>query len=385
MVKIFSIIVLLTHYIYADISFDEFLNNALKNSPYLKANAINITQASLNGDIVKRYENPSLGFQYTKSESDIDKNEYAISVSQDINLWGVGKSNKNYADSLERKSTIEYKLSYAKFKQSISLLFVEYAKSCELYALAKDELKIASRIYNISKERYKAGTISNSVLLQAQVDYEMVEINLESLNLAMKRSYFNLLEFAGCNDEVELNHHHKFSILESKSNPDLEYLNSLNDEALALSELNTHKIERVKLQAGFERVDKQNSFSVGVEIPLTLFNTKTEELELAKLESHKLKLLHKKESTRVKLKLSQLRDERSLFQKLILKNTTTLQTQERLLEMFEDGYKISNLNLLQLQSIKNMVIQTKKSIIKLKLALDINIINTNYIQGAYNG
>jgi cobalt-zinc-cadmium efflux system outer membrane protein len=52
--------------------------------------------------------------------------------------------------------------------------------------------------------------------------------------------------------------------------------------------------------------------------------------------------------------------------------------------MFEDAYKIANVNLLELQNIKNRVIQTKEALIKIQTAIDQNTITTNYIAGAYN-
>ena len=69
---------------------------------------------------------------------------------------------------------------------------------------------------------------------------------------------------------------------------------------------------------------------------------------------------------------------------LMSKNTTTLKTQEKLLKMFEDSYKIANVNLLELQIIKNKTIKTEEFIIKIKSALNINTINTNYTTGTYN-
>ena len=55
-----------------------------------------------------------------------------------------------------------------------------------------------------------------------------------------------------------------------------------------------------------------------------------------------------------------------------------------LLKMFEEGYKIANINLLELQDIKNKVIETKERLIQIKTALNQNAIITNYMQGNYN-
>jgi len=81
------------------------------------------------------------------------------------------------------------------------------------------------------------------------------------------------------------------------------------------------------------------------------------------------------------IKISQ---ERILLQKLKTKSIETLKVQEKLLKMFEDGYKIASINLLELQNIKNQMIKTEESIIKIKSTLDVNTISINYITGAYN-
>jgi cobalt-zinc-cadmium efflux system outer membrane protein len=59
-------------------------------------------------------------------------------------------------------------------------------------------------------------------------------------------------------------------------------------------------------------------------------------------------------------------------------------TQIELLNMFQDAYKIANINLLELQDIKNKVIETKQRLIKIQTALNQNAIISNYIQGSYN-
>ena len=52
--------------------------------------------------------------------------------------------------------------------------------------------------------------------------------------------------------------------------------------------------------------------------------------------------------------------------------------------MYKDGYKIANINLLQLQDIKNKVIETKRVLIKIQTAFNQNAIYTNYSKGSYN-
>jgi len=54
------------------------------------------------------------------------------------------------------------------------------------------------------------------------------------------------------------------------------------------------------------------------------------------------------------------------------------------MRMYEDGYKIANVNLLALQDAKKRLVDTKERLIKVKIELDRNAIIQNYLQGHYN-
>lgn len=117
---------------------------------------------------------------------------------------------------------------------------------------------------------------------------------------------------------------------------------------------------------------------------MALFNTKSQEKQIAKLEADKAELLIKNEDAKVKIEIIRLQKQRDLLGVLKSKNEQTLKTQIKLLAMFEEAYKIANINLLELQNIKNSVIKTKESLVKIDTALNQNTITTNYISGAYN-
>ncbi len=52
--------------------------------------------------------------------------------------------------------------------------------------------------------------------------------------------------------------------------------------------------------------------------------------------------------------------------------------------MYEDGYKIANINLVELQLIKNHMIRTQEKLIDINTKKENNIIEYNYLTGAYN-
>jgi cobalt-zinc-cadmium efflux system outer membrane protein len=388
MIKILSAVVLISASLFAQ-DFDAFLDNALKNSSYLKSSNLSLSQAREQGSVMTRYKNPSLDLEYSSFKPDnfSDDNGYRAAFTQPVRLWGVGSDTEAYADATLKKAASNYSLSYAEFTRDISLLYTEYANQRKKLELAGEELEIAKHIYDISKERSSAGTISRGEMLQAQVDYEMVEIKAQTLNLDIQDTYFKLLKFAGIRNEVELDFKYEFKLAADASslkNPSINYLKSYKEEAKASSQINSNRVKWVDITAEFENEPDQNIMRVGASIPLAIFNTSSEEMQIAKLEADKTELLIENENAKISIENIKLKKQRELLLLLKSKNEETLKTQIKLLKMFEDGYKIASINLLELQNIKNRVIKTKESLIKIDTALNQNAITTNYIAGAYN-
>ncbi len=387
MIKKLSIIVLISSSLYSQ-SFSEFLNNALQNSPYLKSSNLSILQAKEEGSALMRYENPSLDLEYFKfnPDNEVSDNGYSISFTQPIRLWGVSSDKNNLASSLTKKALSNHSLTHAQFIHEISLAYTLYSEQKRLSKLRVLELEIAKHIYTISKERNKAGTISKGIMLQSEVEYEMIKINTQSLKLNSLDTYFELLKLAGIKDEIELDFKHNFNIETSlkQINPKIAYIKSLQEEAIASSKINSHKVESIDIVAGYEKEPEESIYKVGVSIPLVLFNKKSQEVRISELEADKAELLIKSENTKIKIQLSKLQKQREILLGLASQNKQLLKTQTKLFEMFKDAYKIANTNLLELQNMKNKLIKTKENLIKIKTALNQNAINTNYITGVYN-
>jgi cobalt-zinc-cadmium efflux system outer membrane protein len=117
---------------------------------------------------------------------------------------------------------------------------------------------------------------------------------------------------------------------------------------------------------------------------LAFFNDKSQEKSIAILQSNRSELLIQNEKSRLNMEITRLQREHQSLVKLNDKSKNILKTQLRLLTMYEDGYKIASISLLQLQDIKNKVIQTRRRLIEINTALNKNAIYTNYNQGNYN-
>lgn len=386
--KILISLILLTITAFAE-DFEHFLDKAVKQSPYLKAVTFGVDQAKEEGALLTRYKNPSLASEYSrfKPNRGNSDNGFKINYTQPVRLWGVGDDKERLSQATLQSAHADLAQKRARFIRDISLLYTQYAQQKMLVDLGDDELRIAKKIYAISKARYKAGTISRGVMLQSQIAYEMIRIQNESLRLTATQSYYDLLKQAGIKQEIELDTGYDFVIkatADRSLNPDILSLYSKQKRAVSEAAVQSNKIEWIRLSAEYESEPEQDITRAGVELPLAFFNTKSQEKKIARLEADKVDQLIMNKKTQLELESHRLQKQKQALVRLRERNRKVLETELKLLKMFEAGYKIANVNLLELQDIKNKVIETKERLIRIKTALNQNAIMTNYMQGAYN-
>lgn len=382
MLKNIIISLLLCTFLSAE-SFDEFLQKAINNSPYMESSALAVKQTKEEGDILTRYENPTLELEYSSFEQD---DGYRVGYSQPIRLWGISDDKKDLIDANNKNANASYAQKKAIFIRDISLAYTSYSKANKLLELSNESLSISKKIYEISIARFEGGTISHGVKLQAQIDYEMDENARDTLSLVTMDKYYSLLKVSGINKEIELENDYEFKInnIDNIINPRVNVLQTQQIQALSEVKLNSNAIEWIDLFAELENEPDQDILRVGVNFPLAFFNNKSQEKTISTLQASRSELLIKNEKLSLNIEFTKLKKEREALIKLNVNNKKILKTQQKLLKMYEDGYKISNINLLQLQDIKNKVIQTKKALIQIYTALNKNAIYTNYYQGTYN-
>lgn len=370
-------------------SFDNFLQRAIENSPYLKSSALGVEQAKEEGSIITRYKNPSLELEYSRFEPDFgdSDNGFRANLTQPIRLLGVGEDRERFSHATIESANALLIQKRATFIRDISLSYTLYSEQKMLLSLGNEELKIAEKIYGISKARYEVGTISRGVMLQSKVAFEMIKIRNESLSLVAMQKYYDLLKQAGVNQEIQLDTEYKFvnkASVDNSQNPKVLSLYREQKKALSQEAIYSNKIEWINLYAEYENEPEQDIARVGISLPLTLFNTKSQEKQIARLKAKEVDLLIQNENTQLNIQSNRLQKQDQTLLRLKNQNTEILVTELELLEMFKDGYKISNINLLELQDIKNRVIETKVRLIQIKTALNKNAIISNYMQGSYN-
>lgn len=368
--------------------FGEFYRQALQNSPYLKGNALRVDAAKEEARITTRYKNPTLEFEYSRFDAANggSDNGQRIALSQPVRLWGVGDARESVAQALRSRAKSGYALTRALFSKRVLGLYVHYKRDLQLLHLFDEASAIAKRIYEISLARYQNGTIAKADTIQAKLDYKLAQAKQKEAELAKLQSYYDLLAFAGFTEEVALqsDYSEPLSDADSQNNPLLQLHRSKANLARSQERLYSNKIEWVNLYAEYEGKPNDDIYRVGLNIPLALFNTKKEERQKALLEAKRAKLLAENSSRSLSIRLKALKKERTLLYELVQRFEAGLKDGEELLGLFEEGYRIANVNIVQLQQVKAALIKTKASLIEARAKLELNIIETNYLQGKYN-
>ena len=368
--------------------FGEFYKEALKNSPYLKGNALKVDAAKEEAAIATRYKNPTLELEYSQFDAadGSSDNGQRVALSQPVRLWGVGDARNSLARGVQNEAASSYALTKAIFTKKLLGLYVGYKRNAHLFKLAQQASEITKRIYDISLERYQNGTIAKADMIQSKLDYKLALAKQRQAELVKLQSYYDLLAFAGFTKEIELESEYTEQLAASniQSNPLLQLYYSRAALADSKERLFANKNEWIDIYAEYEGEPNDDIYRVGLNIPIAFFNTRKEERTKAMLEAKSAKLLAENTKRSLDIKLIALNKKRTLQKRLIKRLEEGLQEGEELLALFEEGYRIANVNIVQLQQVKAALIKTKASLIDAKTKLELNNIETNYLQGKYN-
>lgn len=370
-------------------SFETFLDTALQTSPYLESNRLNIEQSNVQARLTQRYKNPSLELELSNFSTDADGNKggYRAGLSQPLRLWGIGDDRKTLATAQKAEAQSFVKLNRANFVLSTSRAYSRYKYALAREALREEELEISQTILDISRARFDNGTIARVKFMQAEVDVHRGENRLNRAKVERLSSYYQLLATAGVTETPSIDDGYEFKLALGEDATDaasLLYVKSKRASAAAKAKLNANRLEWVNLYGEFEKEPDQKIARVGVSIPLILFNAKKEEKKIAQLEAKKRELQAKNMDNSLRMRLKKIETSIEALKRLEQSTAKLLQSQEKLLAMYRDGYKIANINLVELQSIKNQMIQTKADSLEIRYSKEQNIIQYNFLVGEYN-
>jgi cobalt-zinc-cadmium efflux system outer membrane protein len=366
-------------------SFDTLLSKALSQNYSLKSDNINIQKEIIRGDISTRWDNPQLELELSRFDESLGDMGFRTSVTQSIPLPSIQRDREILSTKEVELKRANYRLNRAKYIKNLSLLYVDYVGRSNLYKSSLDETKIAKDIYALVEAREGAGSVSRGELLRARVDYDMAMESKDSVGLSETKSYYRLLKYANISKNIDISTSYKFKVIHRNThNPTINLLKSSQSRDIAKSNLESHIIKSVGLFGEYEEDRGEGVVRLGVSIPLGINDRKDEEIQLSKLESKQNLLKLDRERIRLEITLNELRDEAKALDRLKDKNQKILSDEKILLEKFQEAYRIATINLIELQEVKNRLIQTQNRLIKIEMAKSQNTIEQNYILGVYN-
>lgn len=391
--KIFSAF-LIFFSVYQSLNAEDFkylLNKALESNSNLKSSEIEVQLAKENGSTLTRYDNPIIEFSYadykSKEKGNKEKGQ-GVSITQKIVPWNVANDKTDLSDAIIKNEVDKYNLDKQEFIKELSLRYTIYAKNKSFLEVIKESQKIATKIYDISNEKYKLGAISKADLLQSEIELIDIKKKENEINLEIMSSYYDLMKFAGIEEQYfNLDSDYKFNITNNANlerNPFIISEESKKKMLLAESELNSNLIDSFDLIYSYTEEPDQTVNQIGISLPLPIFNSKSEESRIAKLTAMKMDLLENNQKQQLSMEYERLVKERKLLDDLKVENENVLKLQMESLKMLIEKLKISQISIIDIQNSKMKLIQTMTDLINVETVLNQNAISINYITGEYN-
>ena len=372
--------------------FRYLLNKAIESNSNLKSSEIEIDLVKEKGSILTRFNNPTIDLNYSnyKFKEQINKdNGYGVSLTQKIVPWNVANDKTRLSETTIKNEVDKYNLDKYEFIKELSIKYTIYAKNKKFFNVIKESEDIANKVYDISNQQYKVGAISKAELLQSEIELMDIKKKKDELNLEIMNTYYDLIRFSGIDQEIHFNleSDYKFKITKSinlEKNPFINSEESKKDMLLAEAKLDSNIIDSFDLIYSYSEEPDQIVNQVGISLPLPIFNIKSEEGKIAKLEAMKMNLLVNKEKQQALMEYEKLVKERVLLEDLKKKNETVLKLQLDALEISMEKLKMFKISIFDIQNSKIKLIQTMTDIINIETALNQNAISINYIQGEHN-
>ena len=371
------------------ISYEELLELALQNNTSLQINKSQEERAKLKGQIETRLQNPNIEFEVADFSSKrlLRENAFGtrVGISQSLLLPSVKVDKKALAQSRVEVVKQNFELEKSEFIYRFNMYYLDYREVVAKEQLQEEALAISKKIRSVVERRFEAGSIAKSEVLQARIEEHEVLSQGKQRSLESLVKNNALLRFANVQESTTVNTYHSFN---EKSTTSLHPFLSLTEkkEEVARAELAvaSHTMQSIQLFSEIEVEPDQDIFRVGVSIPLPMFNKNSQEKQLAKIAINNQKLALASAKRSLDLELLQLQSEIEEKELVKANYEALVEEQNRLLEMYQLGYKLAKVNLLKLSNIKKELLKTKENLLVTSFSIEKNIIKINYLKGAYH-
>ena len=372
-------------------SYETFKAKTLKNSKILKSQTLNLQTAQQQNNILLRAANPTLNLElsnYNEKAGGSDV-EYAAGISQTIRTGSYmnGLQEKANATSLLSKAFVTQ--GRAGYIKTLESLYIQYVFQSKMLTLLKQEYALSKRVTAMVKERYESGSENRVAYLQAKTETLTLKTQMYTTKQQLAKLYYQLLAVAGLTKKVSLEKKFIYSVSSKTKNsaklsPQQQVLKAKEELYRSDYSINQSSFRNFDLYAGVEQEPDQGIVRVGVSIPLSINNNRSEERKLAKLKMHQARLDNEQLTINIRSQKQMLKAAtRELSQQYdALKGLQN--EQQELTTLLQEGYKIAKGSLFQLMSAKNKLIQTKKALLQTQKMINDQKIELHFLQGYYN-
>ena len=372
-------------------SYTKFKKHTLEHAPLLKSQALLLEQKKEENKIRLRTENPTLGLELSKFNTDFEANRYGYAVSASQKL-----RTQSYLEDLEDENQAQLLLSStyvsnrrASYIKRLEKRYTAYVYQYKRRILLKEEIKLSKTVTAMAKEHYENGSESKVAYLEAKTETLKLQIDIHAIKLLEEEIYYELLAMAGYTKNMILDKKFIYSVtLPKKTSVKLSNKEKilLAQEKLMMrqAKMNERMFESYELTLGIEKEPVESILKFGFSIPLPLNHEKEEEKSLARLKIQQLSL----DKQYLKLELSSSKKTLKNSIKKLVSQHKSLQKlykeQLKINTILIKGYKIAQASLFELMQEKSKLIQTKKSLLDVVKSINERKIELRFLQGEYN-
>lgn len=372
-------------------SYKEFKHYTQKNAKALQSQALSIQTTQEKNKILLRSQNPTLGLEASRFNPDAINSsfQYSASVTQKIrtfNYYG-GLEDKANANTLLQQAYVQD--GKAGYIRTLENFYTEYVYQSKLLTLLQEEYTLSKKVTKIVEERYKSGSENKVAYLQAKTETITLKTQMFTTKQQMNTLYYQLLAIAGLSKKVSLEKQFIYPISSSiksikKQNTKQQILQAKAKVLESQMRMNESSINSYDLYSSIEDEPDQSIIRVGVSIPLPLFNDKSEEKMLAKLQRQQLSLDSEQLSLNIHSQKEMIKASLKELNNQYYALKTLKKEQQVLNNLLQEGYKIAQGSIFVMMNAKNKLIQTQKALLQTQKSINAQKIELRFIQGQYN-
>jgi len=372
-------------------SYEQFKRQTLKNSKILKSQTLSLQGTQYENAMLLRTSNPVLNLEAARFNEDIGNNGfgYTVAASQTIRTG-------SYMNGLQEKANASSLLSQAFMTQgragyikTLEALYTQYVYQNKMLALLQQEYRLSNSVTKMVKERFESGSENKVAYLQARTESLTLKTHMYTTKQQQSTLYYQLLAIAGFSKKVSLEKRFIYSISSrtknsSKLSPQQEIIRAKEKLYQSDYSMNQSSFQNYDLYAGMEKEPYQSILRVGLNVPLSLHNDRSEERMLAKLkmqqtalESEQLSITTRSQKQMYKAGIRELSAQYHALK-------TLQKEQQELTSLLQEGYTLAKGSLFQLMTAKNKLIQTRKALLQTQKMINDQKIALRFLQGDYN-